>query len=81
MSKLPNINDLREVLWGNVQGIKKGTTTTEQANATTNAVGKYLSTVKLEMDYCKIVGKQPDLTIFGVTDEHSKVKSLGLKEA
>ena len=32
-------------------------------NAMTNAIGKILSSVKLQMDYCKLTGKQPDIAL------------------
>lgn len=76
MSKLPNINEIREVIWGTIQDVKKGLTTAGQANAVTNATGKYLSTVKLEMEYCKLTRKQPDLTVMFGIEDHSKIKAL-----
>ena len=59
----PTISQIRDQLWDNVQGIKEGTTTAAACNAMTNAIGKILSSVKLQMDYCKLTGKQPDIAL------------------
>lgn len=57
MGKSLTIIELREELSAAILGIKEGKQTAANANAITNAVGKILSTVKLEMEYCKITGK------------------------
>ena len=59
----PSFNDIRDQLWDNVQGIKEGTITAASCNAQTNAIGKILSSVKLQMDLCKITGRQPDVAL------------------
>jgi len=59
----PTVNEIRDTLWDNVQGIKAGTTTAAACNAMTNAIGKILASVKLQMEYCKLTGKQPDIPL------------------
>lgn len=64
------------MIWETIEEVRKGTTTAAQANAVTNATGKYLSTVKLEMDYCRITGKQPELQLFHGGKDVEKVKAI-----
>lgn len=61
MAKQLTISELREELSAAIIGIKEGNQTAANANAITNAVGKVLSTVKLEMEYCKLTGKTPKI--------------------
>ncbi len=63
MAKSMNINELRGVLSEEIEKIRAGTTTAANVNAVTNAVGKILSTVKLEMEYCKLTGKTPAIEL------------------
>jgi hypothetical protein len=63
MAKILNISELRENLSAVVLGIQAGKQTAANGNAITNAVGKILSTVKLEMEYCKLTGKTPDIKL------------------
>lgn len=60
MAKL-NIDDIREILADEIINLRKGKTTAAKVNAVTNATGKILQTVKLEMEYCKMVGENPDI--------------------
>ncbi len=52
-----NIRQLREVLSSVIEALQEDKTTSSKANAITNACGKILSSVKLEMEYCQIIGK------------------------
>lgn len=66
MAKSLTISQLREELSGAITGIKEGKQTAANANAITNAVGKILSTVRLEMEYCKLTGKTPKINIIDI---------------
>lgn len=56
-----NIHDIRNILAEQIQGLRAGETVPATANAITNAVGKILSSVKLEMEYSKLSGTQPNI--------------------
>lgn len=56
-----DITGLRSVLWEELSRLRKGETTAANVNAVSNATGKILSTVKLQLEYCKMTGKTPDL--------------------
>lgn len=63
-----NMQELREALSDQVIRLQKDKTTPGKANAVTNACGKILSSIKLEMEYYKSIGKS------------QKIKFLELKE-
>lgn len=53
------LNELRSVLSDEIRKVRSGATTPANVNAVSNATGKILSTVKLEMEYYRLQGKQP----------------------
>lgn len=60
-----NLNDIRNLLSEEIGRLQAGTTTAAGLNAITNATGKILSTVKLEMEFYKLTGKPlPSLPMF-----------------
>lgn len=61
-----DINGLREILSDEIEKLRNGETTPANVNAVTNATGKILSTVKLEMEYHKLLGKTPDIDFIQV---------------
>jgi len=67
-----NINELRGVLSNEIEKIRAGDTTAANVNAVTNAVGKIFSSVKLEMEYCKLVGKTPNIQLLTAGEEKKK---------
>ena len=87
MDKSVNINDMQVVLWEQIQKVREGSTTPANCNAITNASGKILSTVKLQMEYCKLTGKNPEIDLFLPPKEkpevkqsdESKIKAIGGK--
>ena len=64
MSK-KTLNDLRQILSEEIDKIREGKTSAANVNAITNATGKILSSVKLEMEYVKLLGKVPRLDFIG----------------
>lgn len=80
-----NINNLRETLAEEIQKLREGQTNAANVNAVTNATGKILSTVKLEMEYCKMIGRTPDIDFIQIKGpkeiEEPKEKSKELDPA
>ena len=56
-----SLNDLRTILSEEIDKVRTGTTSAANVNAVTNATGKILSSIKLEMEYYKLLGKVPDI--------------------
>lgn len=52
-----NLNDIRELLSDEIEKLRSGQTTPASLNAVSNATGKLLGTVKLEMEFYKLTGK------------------------
>jgi len=77
--KKMNINTLREILAEEIDKLRKGKTTPANVNAVTNATGKILSTVKLEIEYSKLLGKTPRIDFIKI-DGDEKLKKIGEKE-
>ena len=48
------------------------------ANAQANLVGKYLGTVKITMEYAKMVGAKPDLGFLKITNGRSESKDISV---
>jgi hypothetical protein len=67
--ELLNINDLRTVLAEEIIKLRNKETTPAAVNAITNATGKILSTVKLEIEYAKLLNKAPMIPFIKVSDE------------
>ena len=74
-NKTIDINELRTILVAELRGLQAGTTTPDVANAITNVSGKIMATVKLEMEYCKMVGKTPEIDFITI----DKKKLIGKK--
>lgn len=60
-NQLKTVNEVREILADEIQKLRRGDNTAVNVNAVVNAVGKILSSVKLELEYNKIIGKTPDI--------------------
>ena len=69
MSTQLTVSQLREELSDVITGIKDGSQTAGNANAIVNAIGKYISTVRLQLDYCQIIGKTPDIPLLQIERE------------
>ena len=61
MSEMKTVEDMRQVLSEEIDNLRTGKTTAANVNAIVNASGKILSTVKLEMEYNKLIGKTPNI--------------------
>lgn len=67
-----NINDLREILSQEIDKLREGKTTPASINAITNATGKIFSSIKLQMEYAKILGEKPDIKFIAETTQDNK---------
>jgi hypothetical protein len=57
----PTLSELRSIQWEQIQAIRNGTATAQNVNAISNAMGKILQSIKLELEYHKLVGKTPNM--------------------
>ena len=65
------LDEIRAILSDEIHKIRDGETSAAAVNAVSNATGKILSSVKLEMEYFKMVGKTPNIPLLG-GDANSK---------
>lgn len=56
-----SLGELRSILSEQIERIRDGQATAANVNAISNATGKILSSVKLELEYHKMVGKTPNI--------------------
>jgi hypothetical protein len=55
------LNELRSILSDEIHKIREGKGTAASVNAISNASGKILSSIKLELEYYKLIGKAPSI--------------------
>lgn len=67
--QMKSINELREILCDEIDKLRNDKTSAANVNAVTNATGKVLSSVKLEMEYQKMIGKRPDISFLKTAKE------------
>jgi hypothetical protein len=65
-SQTLDINGIREILAEEIFKLRKEETTASALNAVVNATGKILTTVKLEMEYAKLIGITPAIDFIKV---------------
>lgn len=73
---IKTVEELRDFLSIEMERLKNGETTPANANASANLSGKILSSVKMELEYNKMVGTSPNI-VFLSSD---KQKSLEKKD-
>ena len=61
MEGIKTVNDLRVILAEEIEKIRSGNTTAANVNAIVNATGKILTTVKMEIEYNKLIGRTPNI--------------------
>ena len=64
-----SINGLRSILWEEIQKVRAGETSPANVNAITNATGKILSTVKLQMEFAKLTGQVPVIEMLQIIEK------------
>jgi len=59
----PSIDNLCNILNEEIHNLRGGKTTPANVNAITNAVGKMIASVRLQMDYQKLLGRVPKIKL------------------
>jgi len=77
MESIKTVNDLRTILAEEITKIRNGETTAANVNAIVNATGKILTTVKMEIEYNKLLGLTPQIDFI----QSEKVKKLEIRKA
>lgn len=72
LENIKTVNDLRNILAEEIAKIRAGTTTAANVNAITNATGKILSTVKMEIEYNKLLSRTPHIPFIDSAKEEIK---------
>lgn len=73
MAKIKNLNDLREHALDALEKLAMGSLTIEEAGATSKLCENVVSTLKLELDLAKLVGKEPTIDFIA---DHSQWVSI-----
>ena len=60
-NELKTVNDMRIMLTEEIIKLRNGDSTAANVNAIVNATGKILSTIKMEIEYNKLLGKIPNI--------------------
>lgn len=71
---IKTMGDLRDHLAENLMRISNGEMTPAAANASANIAGKITQTIKLELDYNKMVGSTPNIGFLNSLD--NKIKKI-----
>lgn len=58
-----SLDELRVVLSDSIRDLRTSEASAANVNAISNATGKILSSVKLQMEYYRLIGKTPDIPI------------------
>lgn len=59
--ELSTVNDMRMILADEIKRLRAGESTAANVNAIVNASGKILTTIKMEIEYSKLLGKTPHI--------------------
>ena len=71
MHDIKRIDDLRRILSEEITKLRNGETTAASVNAITNASGKILSSVKLEIEYGKLLGTTPVISFIAPAEKRA----------
>lgn len=63
-----SLDDIRQILSDGIRDLRSGTSSPANINALSNATGKILSSVKLEMEYYKAIGRRPHINMMASLD-------------
>lgn len=55
-----SLDELRVILSDSIRDLRASEATAANVNAISNATGKILSSVKLQMEYYRLIGRTPD---------------------
>jgi hypothetical protein len=70
-----SLSDLRSILSEQIEKIRTGQATAASVNAISNASGKILSSIKLELEYHKMIGKTPNIPAL-LTEQEPKSETV-----
>ena len=72
---IKNTNQLRSLLSGVIEKVIEGSVATNQANAVSNLVGKFMQTVQLDMKYHQMKENMPHIKFLdnSESDENNKL--------
>jgi hypothetical protein len=72
---IKNVEELRDFLAKELERVSHGETTPAAANASANLAGKILSSVKMELEYNKMAGSNPNIGFLkGFTNNIKKIQ-------
>jgi hypothetical protein len=75
-----NMAELREALSDQIRKLQTDETTPGKANAVTNASGKILSSIKLEMEYFKQLGRPQTITFLELEHKSGDTAPIAVPE-
>ena len=61
-----SVKAIRDILWNEIHSLRTGETSAANVSAITNATGKILSTVVLQMKYAQLTGQKPDVEMLTI---------------
>jgi len=65
---MKTMNQIREMLCEEIDALRAKKTTPANVNAVVNATGKILTTIKMEMEYAKSLGKHANMKFIELED-------------
>lgn len=65
---MKTMNEIRNLLCEEIDALREKKTTPANVNAIVNATGKILTTIKMELEYAKSVGKQANMQFIQLED-------------
>jgi hypothetical protein len=66
-----NLDEMRVVLSDSIRDIRESEASAANVNAISNAVGKILSSVKLQIEYYRMIGKTPDIPMLTTREKEA----------
>lgn len=69
---MKTMNQLRDILCEEIDSLRDKKTTAANVNAVVNATGKILTTVKMEIEYAKVMGRRPLMSFIELEDEQKQ---------
>lgn len=69
--RLRTLRDLTDRLLAEVDDLVAGKTNPARLNAVTNATGKFISAIRIQLEYAKARGFKPQITSIGMTEHKS----------
>ena len=67
-----SVNSIRNLLWDEIHELRTGHTSAANLSALTNATGKILSTVVLQIKLAEMTGQKPDLEMISFITNQTK---------